>query len=145
MSGDFDKFLAGRQPGFEWFTISWHVDVMRLGRKKASLALCSKTGNVAFAATDLLHPLLIQNVHSDKIKQTCEDGYCCLDLTCSYNCADPKRMKHYGIRNRHDLETMHRRVEELKSKCGLESLEPRTQLLYKKPAVTVRKARNNDA
>jgi hypothetical protein len=84
--------------------------------------------------------LIVHDVFADRISQTCEDGKCCLDISCPYNKADPKLMKKYGIRNRQDLENVHRTAERLKLKGELKTGELHSQIYYEKAPIVVKKA-----
>jgi hypothetical protein len=140
MSDLFDPDWSMKQafPGFQRYAVTWHVDAVKFGRSKMSLGICAKTGGVAFAASDLLHPLIVQDVLTNKIG--CDDAKWCLDIDCPYNKAEPIRMRHYGIRNRHELENVHRRLEEWISKAELKPQELHTQILHKEPAIIIKKA-----
>jgi hypothetical protein len=135
---DPDEPLKAAFPGFERFIVTWHIDVIRFGRGKLSLGICSKTGGVAFAATDYLHPLIVRDVLTNN--RGCDDALWCIDLSCPFNRADPKKMKHYAVKTAVELKRLHERLEDIKVKLKLgNSDDAATQILYQKPAVTLHK------
>ena len=131
-------------PGYERFFVTWHVNVVNMIRAgKLSMGICARTNNVAFIAgsRDVLRPMIIRDVLTDKIMQTCEDARWCLDLSCSYNKADPKLI-HVGARTMKEVENVHRRLEEWKTLAELKISEPSGALIvYKKPVVVFRRTR----
>lgn len=135
---DSDSPLKKAFPGFKRYIVTWHCDVIKLGKKKTNLGICSKTGGVAFACSDYLQPLVIQDIKTSD--SGCDDEKWCLDIDCPHNKADPKYFKNYGIKTHHELENVHRHLEEWTRQAELKNAEPNVTLLYKEPAINVKKA-----
>lgn len=133
--------------GFQKATLTWFLGAVRKSKTskiRIDLGLCSQGDGVAFIAVNnpnapiteqALKPIVIKDVFIDVKRGLCDDRLWCLNLKCPLNSAQVIHFRKYGVRNKKELETLHRLLENIKSDLKLENKEFGFIVQYEKPPV----------
>ena len=93
-----------------WFLNAFSIQLDNQKRRKFHVGYCIHGKGIAYLDMENgIKSLIIHDVFADA--SNCEDGDCCLNLSCPANKVQIRHFKQFQIKNHAELEKLHRKLQ----------------------------------